>query len=64
MAKWERDEANSQRSRAEANVQLALQALEEIYIEVAENRFPKDQLTEAAPTGSDPESATRSRTRS
>lgn len=44
----ERDESHIQRRRAESNFHLALQALDEIYLEVAESRLPnKSQLTAA-----------------
>lgn len=45
VAVAERHEASLQRNRAIANERLALQALDEMFMEVFENRFPSDQLT-------------------
>jgi serine/threonine protein kinase/tetratricopeptide (TPR) repeat protein len=45
VATRERTEADTQRTRAVANERLALQALDEMFIEVFERRFPKQQLT-------------------
>lgn len=45
VAKMERKEAESQRNRAMANERLALQALDEMFIDVFERRFPVEPLT-------------------
>jgi serine/threonine protein kinase len=44
----QRDLAEEQRQRAEANLSFALDALDNIYLEVSEEQLPKEQLIEKA----------------
>jgi serine/threonine protein kinase len=46
LTQAERDLAESQRKRAEQNVALALQVLDNIYLQVAERQFPRDPKRE------------------